>query len=231
MKRLFFVLTVVLAVVLTNCSKTEDDMNSSSQQIDLKSHDGNFVPLKGYSEGECNLLAVANPLVFKRFTGIGNVTHLGLVETVLDFAYLTFSLNPTDPYHGLVSYFPLGHPFHATGYFIAANGDRLNFELALETEPLPGIPMPYASLYTFANWVPVNYGNPAYPPYMPTTATLWPGTAVITGGTGRFEGATGEMQAWGEQWDIPVPESFPPDGAFYAIPVPAKFMFEGEIDF
>jgi hypothetical protein len=211
MKRLFFVLTVVLAVVVTSCNKTEEVSPVSKDDSGIVKSNPTPRPLSGWTEGECTFISGAypNPVVHKLFTGQGIVSHFGNSTMTFDFSYITTNLNPAADSNGIV----LAGAF---GSIIGANGDQCNFV----TVPVGNVPAPYVGTYKFGGWVPA----PPLPFYLPTTNEMFPATCNIIGGTGRFADASGTFQAWGIQWDIAT--GWPPD---YTIPIPTKFWLEGTI--
>jgi hypothetical protein len=233
MKRLLFVLGVVFAVVLTNCSKPEDDMTLSSQDNTGIIKSNHPVPFKGSSEGLSvtqmpggiiQLTSPFPPLVFvhKVYTGTGEVSHFGNSTVTMDFWYVTISLTPGAAANGYLLH-------HVSGEIIAANGDMVFFEGIADgnTGFPPVFPIPisysqYDGTYTFDGWQP-------YPPipnlYLPTITNVGRTHFLITGGTGRFEGASGNMEGWGVQY---LELTYPPN---YEYDIPTELSCEGEIQY
>ncbi|MEI6695382.1 MAG: hypothetical protein WCO13_04875 [Bacteroidota bacterium] len=224
MKKLFFILTVVVAVFLTNCSKDADEMSPGSQQTksSLKKSKPNLVPLKGSCVGTATLTTgtLPSPVVYKLITAQGEFSHFGNSTVTFNFAYVTVNLSQTFPF--------IGANFNgimlngATATIMAANGDKCYITM----DPMNTYnTYAYCGTYKFGGWLPTGLSSP-YPSFLPTTNEIFPMNATITGGTGRFKNATGTLQCWGTQWDIST--SFPPD---YSIPIPSKLYCEGFINY
>ena len=227
MKRLFFAMTLVLAVVLTNCTKTEDDLNMDSginSSIEKKKH---TVAFKGHAEGlavtQANGVIQIGPLVFvhKVFTGTGSISHFGNSTLTMDYWYVTISIAQNAPFNGFLLHQLIGN-------VEAANGDSIYFEgqVAGNTGLPSGFPLPfpyneYDGLYNFEDYV--EYPVEGSGIWLPTITRVQNTHCHIVKGTGRFEDAEGYLNGWGVQYLTP---SLPID---YWYDIPSEFTCEGKI--
>lgn len=118
MKRLLYLFTAILAVLVFSCNKSEDDQFSSAQQGELK-HSSTPIPFNGSFTGICSTVAgdCGTGWIGRHFEGSGNVTHMGKTTCVLDYCFKPEYPTPGPGIDGI---------FNGPGVMTAANGDELH---------------------------------------------------------------------------------------------------------
>lgn len=119
MKRLVFLLTALITVIVFSCNKADDDFNSDQNQGAALKHSSTPIPFNGSltgvftaGAGDCGTGWTA-----RHFEGQGNVTHMGRTTFLLDYCFKQEFPTPGPGIDGI---------FNGPGVFIAANGDQLH---------------------------------------------------------------------------------------------------------